>query len=119
MGLSRAKSLLEVKGGLTFLDIIARQILAHRKERRADFPVVFMNSFNTEADTQEALRPYEGLSTGLPLTFIQHRFPKVLQEGLTPADLAALKKTRVSGGGYLTSTQMKDPYGVEVGAKIW
>ena len=86
MGLSRAKSLLEVKGGLTFLDIIARQILAHRKERRVDFPVVFMNSFNTEADTQEALRPYEGLSTGLPLTFIQHRFPKVLQEGLTPAD---------------------------------
>ncbi|MBW1742524.1 MAG: UTP--glucose-1-phosphate uridylyltransferase [Deltaproteobacteria bacterium] len=85
MGLSKAKSLLEVKGGLTFLDVIARQILTHREKRGVSFPIVFMNSFSTEADTLEALRPYEGLSTGLPLTFVQHRFPKVLQEGLTPA----------------------------------
>ena len=84
MGLSRAKSLLEVKRGLSFLDVIARQTIVHRKKRKVDFPVVFMNSFNTEADTQEALGPYEGLSTGLPLTFVQHRFPKVLQAGLTP-----------------------------------
>jgi UTP--glucose-1-phosphate uridylyltransferase len=85
MGLSRAKSLLEVKDGLTFLDIIARQILIHREKRRVSFPIVFMNSFSTEADTLQALRPYERLSTGLPLTFVQHRFPKVLQEGLAPA----------------------------------
>ena len=85
MGLSKAKSLLEVKGGLTFLDVIARQILTHRKKRGVTFPIVFMNSFSTEVDTLEALLPYEGLSTGLPLTFVQHRFPKVLQEGLAPA----------------------------------
>jgi UTP--glucose-1-phosphate uridylyltransferase len=85
MGLSRAKSLLEAKAGLTFLDIIARQMLTYRTKRRANFPVVFMNSFSTEADTLEALHSYEGLSTGLPLTFVQHRFPKVLREGLAPA----------------------------------
>jgi UTP--glucose-1-phosphate uridylyltransferase len=85
MGLSRAKSLLEVKDGLTFLDVIARQILTHREKRGVNFPLVFMNSFSTEEDTLEALRPYEDLSIGLPPTFVQHRFPKVLQEGLTPA----------------------------------
>ncbi|MBW1744444.1 MAG: UTP--glucose-1-phosphate uridylyltransferase [Deltaproteobacteria bacterium] len=85
MGLSKAKSLLEVKGGLTFLDVIVRQILTHREKRGVNFPVAFMNSFSTEVDTLEALRPYEGLSAGLPLTFVQHRFPKVLQEGLAPA----------------------------------
>jgi len=32
---------------------------------------------------------------------------------MNPASLAAIQKTRVSIGGYLTSTQMKDPYGVD------
>jgi UTP--glucose-1-phosphate uridylyltransferase len=85
MGLSRAKSLLEVKQGLSFLDIIARQILTHREKRGVNFPVVFMNSFNTEADTLEALASYKDLAPGLPLTFVQHKFPKVFQEGLIPA----------------------------------
>jgi UTP--glucose-1-phosphate uridylyltransferase len=85
MGLSRAKSLLEAKDGLTFLDIIARQILIHRRKLGVNFPVVFMNSFNTEADTREALALYRDLDTEIPLTFLQHKFPKVLQDGLTPA----------------------------------
>jgi UTP--glucose-1-phosphate uridylyltransferase len=45
-----------------------------------------MNSFNTEADTLASLRPYSDLPVaGIPLSFLQHRFPKVLQAGLTPA----------------------------------
>jgi UTP--glucose-1-phosphate uridylyltransferase len=85
MGLSRAKSLLQAKNGLTFLDIIVRQILAHRKKRKVDLPVVFMNSFNTEQDTVAALSSYKGLATDLPLTFLQHKFPNVLQDDLSPA----------------------------------
>ncbi len=85
MGLSRAKSLLEVKDGLTFLDIIARQILTHKHKLGVNFPVVFMNCFNTEADTREALSLYGELGTEIPLTFLQHKFPKVSQDGLTPA----------------------------------
>ncbi len=84
MGLSRAKSLLKVKDGLTFLDIIARQILTQRRKLGGNFPVVFMNSFNTEADTREALSLYKDLGTEIPLTFMQHKFPKVFQDGLTP-----------------------------------
>jgi len=86
MGLSRAKSLLEVKDRLNFLDITARQVISYRKRLGVPLPVVFMNSFNTEQDTLNALTAYPGLSTnGIPLSFTQHKFPKVLQEGLLPA----------------------------------
>lgn len=85
MGLSRAKSLLEVRKGLTFLDIIARQVLTHRRKLSVRLPVVFMNSFHTEADTLEALAPYSDLAAGIPLTFVQHKFLKVMQKNLSPA----------------------------------
>ena len=85
MGLSRTKSLLKVKNHHTFLDIIARQILAHRRKRGVNVPIVLMNSFNTEADTQEGLSSYRDLATEIPLTFLQHKFPKVFQDGFAPA----------------------------------
>src|SRR3954470_4255839 len=40
MGMTRAKSLLEVKDGLTFLDLIARQILHLRERFDARLPLV-------------------------------------------------------------------------------
>jgi UTP--glucose-1-phosphate uridylyltransferase len=86
MGLSKAKSLLEVKDGLNFLDIIARQVLALRERLDVNLPLLFMNSFNTENDTLNALSAYRDLPvSGLPVSFIQHKFPKVFQEGLVPA----------------------------------
>src|ERR1700712_86295 len=45
MGMDRAKSLLPVKGGLSFLDIIVRQVLALRSEHGVALPLIFMNSF--------------------------------------------------------------------------
>lgn len=89
MGLSRAKSLLEAKDGLSFLDILARRFLAFRDKRRTSLPVVFMNSFSTDADTIEALSSYKDLATVVPLTFLQHKFPKVLRDGLTPVSWPA------------------------------
>ena len=86
MGLSRTKSLLEVRNGLSFLDIISRQILSYRRKHRVRLPVVFMNSFNTESHTLEAIAPYDDLPiAGIPLSFLQHKFPKVFQDGLVPA----------------------------------
>ena len=82
MGLDKAKSLLIVKDGLSFLDIIARQVLTLRRRHGAPVPLLFMNSFATEADTLEALRPYPELAVpGLPLTFLQNKIPKVLEQG--------------------------------------
>ena len=45
MGMTRAKSLLEVKDGLTFLDVIVKQVLGLRERFGARLPLVLMNSF--------------------------------------------------------------------------
>lgn len=86
MGMDRAKSLLCVRRGLSFLDIIARQVLHLRKEYDATLPLVFMNSFRTSADTMAALARYQDLQVdGLPLEFLQNKVPKLLVSGLAPA----------------------------------
>ncbi len=87
MGMTRAKSLIEAKGGNSFLDVIARQILALR-ERHADarIPLVLMNSFATRADSLAALERYADLSADLPPDFVQGRVPKIAHDGLAPID---------------------------------
>jgi UTP--glucose-1-phosphate uridylyltransferase len=80
MGLRAAKSLLPVRDGLTFLDIIARQAM------RAGVPLLLMNSYVTEADSLEALARYPELERGLPLSFVQHKEPKIVCADLQPAD---------------------------------
>jgi UTP--glucose-1-phosphate uridylyltransferase len=85
MGMDKAKSLLEVRPGRSFLDIIAEQILALRAEFGVQLPVVFMNSFRTSDDTLKALSVHPGLETdGLPLDFLQNREPKLRSDDLTP-----------------------------------
>jgi len=85
MGMDRAKSLLCVRRGLSFLDIIARQVLHLRTQHDAPLPLVFMNSFHTSEDTLEALERYEDLPVeGLPLEFRQNKEPKLLTSDLRP-----------------------------------
>jgi UTP--glucose-1-phosphate uridylyltransferase len=85
MGMARAKSLLCVRRGLSFLDVIARQVLHQRREYGATLPLIFMNSFRTSADTLAALARYGDLAVeGLPLEFLQNKEPKLLLEDLTP-----------------------------------
>src|SRR4051794_1587884 len=85
MGMDRAKSLLCVRRGLSFLDVIARQVLHLRKEYDAPLPLLFMNSFRTSADTMAALARYEELPVeGLPLEFLQNKEPKLLVKDLSP-----------------------------------
>jgi len=86
MGLTGAKSLLEAKDGLSFLDIIARQVLALREQHEAELPLVLMNSFSTREDSLEALARHPDLDIGLPLDFIQNKEPKLLVDDLTPAE---------------------------------
>jgi UTP--glucose-1-phosphate uridylyltransferase len=77
MGMTRAKSLLEAKDGLSFLDVIARQILTLRERSGARVPLVLMNSFATRDDSLEALGRYDELSADLPPDFVQGRVPKI------------------------------------------
>jgi UTP--glucose-1-phosphate uridylyltransferase len=86
MGMERAKSLLCVRKGWSFLDIIARQVLHLRREHDVPLPLMFMNSFRTSGDTMDALARYADLPVeGLPLEFLQNREPKLLIEDLSPA----------------------------------
>jgi UTP--glucose-1-phosphate uridylyltransferase len=85
MGMERAKSLLCVRRGLSFLDIIARQVLHLRRTHDATLPVIFMNSFRTSADTLAALARYSDLPVaGLPLELLQNKEPKLLPRDLMP-----------------------------------
>ncbi len=80
MGLSQAKSLLQVKGERTFLDLIAQQAGS------AGCPLVFMNSFATRDDTLNALKQWPAvLDSPLPVDFLQHQVPKVDAATLAPA----------------------------------
>src|SRR4051794_24607664 len=76
MGMTAAKALLEVKDGLSFLDVIARQVLALRREYGCELPLLLMDSFSTREDSLEALSEYAELDVGLPLDFIQNKEPK-------------------------------------------
>jgi len=81
MGMERAKSLLKVKGSFSFLDIIVRQT------QGLGIPVIFMNSFSTRSDTLDALRAYPELwARNMPVDFLQHKVPKVDEDGLSPAE---------------------------------
>lgn len=85
MGMERAKSLLCVRRGLSFLDIIARQVLHLRATHDARLPLIFMNSFRTSADTLAALARYDDLPVpGLPLELMQNKEPKLLAKDLMP-----------------------------------
>jgi len=85
MGLERAKSLLPVRDGLSFLDLIVRQILHFRKTSGADLRFLLMNSFSTSADTLAALAPYAELGDPAQLELLQNKIPKVDAATLEPA----------------------------------
>jgi UTP--glucose-1-phosphate uridylyltransferase len=78
MGLIGPKSLLKVKQGLSFLEIILRQAA------RGPSRIALMNSFNTHAATLAEIARIKPVQP--PLFFLQHKFPKILQGELKPVD---------------------------------
>ncbi|RLC57778.1 MAG: hypothetical protein DRH89_02740 [Candidatus Cloacimonadota bacterium] len=85
MGLKKAKTLLKIKGGYNFLDVIARQILHLRKKSSKDIPLILMHSFNTQKDSLSYLEKYNRLALPhIPLDFVQNKFPKIKMSDLSP-----------------------------------
>jgi len=84
MGMRRAKSLLEVKDGKSFLDLVAEQILDRRARSGARLPLILMNSFATREDSLAALAGYDDLAAGLPADFVQNKVPKLRADDLEP-----------------------------------
>jgi UTP--glucose-1-phosphate uridylyltransferase len=86
MGMTRAKSLLPAKNGLTFLEITAQQILRFREMIGVAVPLILMNSFRTQRDSLAILAKHSGLSAGLAPDFLQNKVPKVRADDLTPVE---------------------------------
>ncbi len=89
MGMTRAKSLLPVKDGLSFLDITVRQILALRERHGVRLPLVLMNSFSTREDSLAALRQHPELASDVPPDFGQNQEPKIRAQDLRPVEWPA------------------------------
>jgi len=78
MGLQKSKSLLKVKNGQSFLDIIAWQTV------KAGVPLILMNSFSTHQDSLAALARHPALNRADLRAFLQHKEPKITQSDLSP-----------------------------------
>jgi UTP--glucose-1-phosphate uridylyltransferase len=90
MGLHGPKSLVEVRPGVTFLDVIARQVLALRSRHDARLPLVLMNSFSTRDATLAWLAErHPDLPSDVPLDFLQSREPKLRADDLMPVSWPA------------------------------
>ena len=89
MGLQKAKSLLEIKPGVTFLDTIVRQVKSLRE--RAQYPVnlLLMNSFSTSADTMAHLAQYADFADAAQVEMLQNRVPKLVTDTLAPVEYPA------------------------------
>ena len=85
MGLESAKSLIPVKEGLSFLDLILLQAKNVRAHYGVEFPQVFMNSFKTHMDTMLKVGDFHNGTTGIDLAFLQHRYPKIMAKDHVPA----------------------------------
>lgn len=83
MGCVGPKSLIAVRNGLTFLDLTVQNIEQLNKKYDVDVPLVLMNSFNTDADTEKVSRKYRGCKVRI-YTFLQSRYPRLNKETLLP-----------------------------------
>ncbi|KAL2065005.1 hypothetical protein VTL71DRAFT_4145 [Oculimacula yallundae] len=84
MGCVGPKSVIEVREGMSFLDLSVRQIEYLNRTYDVNVPFVLMNSFNTDDDTQNIIKKYEGHNIDI-LTFNQSRYPRILKDSLLPA----------------------------------
>lgn len=92
MGLQGPKSLLEVRDGRRFLDIIMAQVAADGIRQ------AFMNSFSTHEETLAALQRMA--PSPMPLMFLQNKFPKIRRADLAPAEWAAQRELEWNPPGH-------------------
>ena len=90
MGLEKAKSLLTVKDGRTFLDLIAEQVKHQRKTFGSKVAFVLMNSFSTSDDTKAYLKAAHADLLAEPhIELLQNKSPKVEASTMLPVSWPA------------------------------
>lgn len=91
MGLQGPKSLLPVRDGVTFLDLMVRQVQSLRERTGAPVRLLLMNSFSTSEGTIQHLQRYkaEGFSEVSEVELLQNQIPKIDAETLQPVEWSA------------------------------
>lgn len=88
MGCTGPKSVIEVRNGQTFLDLIVKQIRSLNETYGVNVPLVLMNSFNTDQDTAKIIQKYDSSHITI-LTFQQKQYPRILKHKLVPLPTSA------------------------------
>nr|AAL99192.1 UTP:alpha-D-glucose-1-phosphate uridylyltransferase [Solanum tuberosum] len=83
MGCTGPKSVIEVRNGLTFLDLIVKQIEAFNAKFGCSVPLLLMNSFNTHDDTLKIVEKYANSNIDIH-TFNQSQYPRLVTEDFAP-----------------------------------
>eukprot|EP00188_Purpureofilum_apyrenoidigerum_P003936 Plantae.Rhodophyta-Purpureofilum_apyrenoidigerum.ctg4270.p1 GENE.Plantae.Rhodophyta-Purpureofilum_apyrenoidigerum.ctg4270~~Plantae.Rhodophyta-Purpureofilum_apyrenoidigerum.ctg4270.p1 ORF type:complete len:521 (-),score=134.69 Plantae.Rhodophyta-Purpureofilum_apyrenoidigerum.ctg4270:972-2330(-) len=82
MGCTGPKSVIEVRGDTTFLDLTVQQIeTLNNKFPKANVPLLLMNSFSTDEDTAKIINKYQNANVSI-LTFEQSRYPRIVKDTL-------------------------------------
>jgi UTP--glucose-1-phosphate uridylyltransferase len=90
MGMDRAKSLVQVREGRTFLELTIEQVRQARHRTGARLPLVLMNSFRTRQDSLAVLAEHPDLPVpGIDPDFAQSQEPKLLATDLSPVSWPA------------------------------
>ncbi|KAK4802264.1 hypothetical protein SAY86_000467 [Trapa natans] len=77
MGCTGPKSVIEVRNGLTFLDLIVMQIENLNSKYGCNVPLLLMNSFNTHDDTLKIVEKYSKSNIDIH-TFNQSQYPRLV-----------------------------------------
>ncbi|CAJ2653088.1 unnamed protein product [Trifolium pratense] len=83
MGCTGPKSVIEVRDGLTFLDLIVKQIENLNSKYGSNVPLLLMNSFNTHDDTQKIVEKYQNHNIEIH-TFNQSQYPRLVADDFLP-----------------------------------
>jgi UTP--glucose-1-phosphate uridylyltransferase len=83
MGLTTTKSLIPAHGGLSFIQIIVKQLDSLRTQWNARLPLILLNSLATEKETLTAL------PDGTAISLLQGVVPRLLADSLYPVSWPA------------------------------
>ncbi|KAJ9060257.1 UTP-glucose-1-phosphate uridylyltransferase, variant 2 [Entomophthora muscae] len=83
MGCVGPKSAIEVRDGMSFLDLTVRQIEHLNKASGANVPLLLMNSFNTAEETHRMIQKFANHNIEIK-NFDQSRFPRIKKDTNMP-----------------------------------
>ena len=83
MGCTGPKSAIEVREGMSFLDLTVRQIECLNNHHSTRLSLLLMDSFNTEAETVKIVRKYKNRNVNI-VPFKQSRFPRIKKDSSHP-----------------------------------